>query len=121
MTDRAEAIARAKELANARRGDSATEGPSRPRTTVKGPSAGRILAAAGATAAGVALVGVVAASAQQETAPSSPTEVQTVVVQVPRGATPAQVQEAIAEVAAEPPAPAPAPVERAPAAVTEGS
>jgi hypothetical protein len=54
----------------------------RPPARKKGPSASRILAAAGATAAGIVLVGVMGASAGKGDSTPSP-EVRTVTIQVP--------------------------------------
>lgn len=153
MTDRPEhdrnaAIARAKALAAARSeaseslGDLPPAAPpaapnarvlptnaARPRAT--GPSPGRILAAAGATAAGVGLVGAMALGAQSgaaaaeptQPAPAPVTEYRTVVIQVPAGTQAGDplVGTAVSAVATEQPLPAPAAADRTPVTQTEGS
>ena len=145
-TDREAAIARAKAVAAARRpsGTGDERGPSpddrspgaapvastQGRSRSAGPSAARILAAAGATAAGVALVGVLAVSAQRGAAASEPApapvpvaEYRTVVIQVPAGTQAGDplVNSAVSAVAAEQPAPVAAGSNRTPAARSEGS
>ena len=129
-TDREAAIARAKELAAQRRAGSASASESNQvavpvavpaRHRQKGPSAGRILAAAGATAAGVCLIGILAAGAQRTPSTVAPSiEYRTVVVQVREGATNTNIRQAV-EAASQVVTPAPAPVERAPATQTQGS
>lgn len=67
-------------------GKATTMTTERPSPRKKGPSASRILAAAGATAAGIVLVGVMGASAGKSD-PTPPPEVRTVTIQVPAGGT----------------------------------
>ncbi|MFT7646196.1 MAG: hypothetical protein ACI8Y4_000930 [Candidatus Poriferisodalaceae bacterium] len=137
MTDRNEALAAAKARAVELRAAKApapgetlatqTQAPesTRPAQTErrKGPSAGRILAAAGATAAGVVLVGVMAAGAQPAPAAAPVQEVRTVVVHVPVVETGSPTEARTIQVVQQKREPAPVQQQpaRQPVAETEGS